>query len=43
MRMAGITSDFASWARITKSFEISRYPCDDHQLTINIENPGHAS
>jgi len=26
-------------ARITKPFEISRFPCDDHLLTINIENP----
>jgi hypothetical protein len=28
-------------ARITKPFEISRFPCDDHLLTINIENPHH--
>jgi hypothetical protein len=26
-------------ARITKPFEISRFPCDDHLLTINIDNP----
>ena len=26
-------------AKITKLFEISRFPCDDHLLTINIENP----
>jgi hypothetical protein len=25
-------------ARITKGFDITRYPCDDHLLTINIEN-----
>src|SRR5262245_33576026 len=26
-------------AQITKPFEISRFPCDDHLLTINVENP----
>lgn len=27
-------------ARITKFFDVSRFPCDDHILTINIESPG---
>jgi hypothetical protein len=26
-------------AKITKPFDVSRFPCDDHLLTINIENP----
>ena len=26
-------------ARITKFFDVSRFPCDDHVLTINIESP----
>jgi hypothetical protein len=26
-------------ARITKFFDVSRFPCDDHVLTINVENP----
>lgn len=26
-------------AKITKFFDVSRFPCDDHLLTINIENP----
>lgn len=26
-------------ARITKFFDVSRFPCDDHILTINIESP----
>ena len=27
-------------ARITKFFDVSRFPCDDHLLTINIEDQG---
>jgi hypothetical protein len=26
-------------AKITKPFDVARFPCDDHQLLINIENP----
>jgi hypothetical protein len=26
-------------ARITKFFDVSRFPCDDHVLTVNIESP----
>jgi hypothetical protein len=28
-------------ARITKFFDVSRFPCDDHLLTINIESPAY--
>jgi hypothetical protein len=28
-------------AKITKLFDISRFPCDDHLLTIAVEHPGH--
>ena len=28
-------------AKISKSFDIARFPCDDHLLTINIEHPHH--
>jgi len=28
-------------AKITKVFDVARFPCDDHQLLINIENPRH--
>lgn len=27
-------------AQITKLFDVSRFPCDDHLLSINIETPG---
>ena len=26
-------------ARITKFFDVSRFPCDDHVLTVNVESP----
>lgn len=26
-------------ARITKFFDVSRFPCDDHVITVNIESP----
>lgn len=28
-------------AKITKFFDVTRFPCDDHLLTIGIEHPGH--
>jgi hypothetical protein len=28
-------------ARITKAFDTSRFPCDDHLLTIGLESPKH--
>jgi hypothetical protein len=28
-------------AKITKFFDVSRFPCDDHLLTIAIEHPAH--
>lgn len=28
-------------ARITKFFDVSRFPCDDHVLTVNIETPAY--
>ena len=28
-------------AKISKSFDVSRFPRDEHQLTINIENPAY--
>jgi hypothetical protein len=28
-------------AKITKFFDVSRFPCDDHQLTIAVELPAH--
>jgi hypothetical protein len=28
-------------AKITKAFDVARFPCDDHQLLIQIENPRH--
>jgi hypothetical protein len=28
-------------AKITKFFDVSRFPCDDHQLTIGVELPAH--
>ena len=29
-------------AKITKFFDVTRFPCDDHLLTIAIEHPGHS-
>jgi hypothetical protein len=28
-------------AKITKFFDVTRFPCDDHLLTIAVEHPGH--
>jgi len=28
-------------AKITKFFDITRFPCDDHLLTIAVEHPAH--
>jgi hypothetical protein len=28
-------------AKITKFFDVTRYPCDEHLLTIAVEHPGH--
>ncbi|HKB04705.1 MAG TPA: hypothetical protein VKD90_20950 [Gemmataceae bacterium] len=32
---------FRVTAKITKFFDVTRYPCEDHLLTIGIEHPAH--